>query len=88
MVVSYGSNNCERFSRATNQEKQMYLVWAEGFISAANTRDVGTARMAGIFWHRTANMIWLQAYCTQYPKAGFILAAEMLRTSLGGNKPQ
>jgi hypothetical protein len=41
MVVSYGSNNCERFSRADYQEKRIYLAWTEGFISGANTRDVG-----------------------------------------------
>ena len=86
MVLSYGSNNCERFVRAPRPEKQMYLSWAEGFVSAANMRDGGTGRMAGIFWNRSANMAWLQGYCTQNPKDGFVLAAEALRLALGGHK--
>jgi hypothetical protein len=86
MVLSYGSNNCERFVRAPRQEKQMYLSWTEGFVSAGNTRDAGTGRMAGIFWNRAANAKWLQSYCTQNPKDGFILAAEALRVALGGRK--
>ena len=86
MIVSYGSNNCERFVRATRPERQMYLSWTEGFVSAANTRDAGTGRMAGMFWNQAANASWLQDYCTQNPKDGFILAAEALRTALGGHK--
>ena|SRR5450631_4875521 len=86
MVLSYGSNNCERFVRAPRLEKQMYLSWTEGFVSAANMRDAGTGRMAGIFWNQSANSNWLQSYCTQNPKDGFILAAEALRAALGGHK--
>lgn len=86
MVLSYGSNNCERYIRAPHLEKQMYLSWTEGFVSAANIRDAGTARMAGIFWNQSANANWLQSYCTQNPKDGFILAAEALRIALGGHK--
>jgi hypothetical protein len=86
MIVSYGSNNCERFVRASRPEKQMYLSWTEGYVSAANTRDAGTGRMAGIFWNQAANAIWLQSYCTQNPQDGFLLAAEALRTALGGHK--
>jgi hypothetical protein len=86
MVLSYGSNNCERFVRASAAEKQMYLSWTEGFVSAANIRDLGTGRMAGIFWNQSANANWLQGYCTQNPKDGFILAAEALRAALGGHK--
>ena len=87
MVVSYGSNNCERFSRATYQEKTIYLAWTEGFISGANTRDVCAGRMAGIFWHQADNIVWLQAYCVQNPQAAFMLAAEAFRTALGGHRP-
>ena len=86
MVLSYGSNNCERFVRAPRQEKQMYLSWTEGFVSAANIRDAGTGRMAGIFWNQSANTNWLQSYCTLNPKDGFVLAAEALRAALGGRK--
>lgn len=86
MVLSYGSNDCARFVRAPRQEKQMYLAWTEGFISGANTRDAGASRMAGMFWHQAANTVWLQNYCSQNPLHGFILAAEALRTALGGRK--
>ena len=86
MVLSYGSNNCERFVRANRQEKLMYLSWTEGFVSAANMRDAGASRMAGIFWNQAANTIWLQAYCSENPKEGFIAAAEALRMALGGHK--
>ena len=86
MVLSYGSDNCERYVRATRLEKEMYLSWTEGFVSAANMRDSGTGRMAGIFWARAANTKWLQSYCSQNPQDGFILAAEALRVSLGGHK--
>ena len=86
MVLSYGSNNCERFVRAPRLEKQMYLSWTEGFVSAANMSDAGPSRMAGIFWNRAAKTNWLQSYCTQNPKEGFILAAEALRVALGGHK--
>jgi hypothetical protein len=86
MVLSYGSNDCARFVRAPRQEKQMYLAWTEGFISGANTRDSGASRMAGMFWHQAANTVWLQNYCTENPLNGFILAAEALRTALGGHK--
>ena len=86
MVLSYGSNNCERFVRAPRQEKLMYLSWTEGFVSAANMRDAGPSRMAGIFWNQAANATWLQTYCTQNPKEGFIVAAEALRMALGGHK--
>ena len=85
MIVSLGSNNCERFVRATHAERQMYLSWTEGFVSAANTRDAGTGRMAGMFWNQATNASWLQSYCTRNPKDGFILAAEALRTALGGH---
>jgi hypothetical protein len=86
MVLSYGSNDCTRFVRATGVEKQMYLSWTEGFISAANTGDSGTGRMAGIFWNQAANADWLQSYCTKNPQDGFMLAAQALRASLGGHK--
>jgi len=86
MVLSYGSNNCERFVRASRLEKQMYLSWTEGFVSAANIRDSGTGRMAGIFWNQATNAKWLESYCGQNPKDGFILAAEALRAALGGHK--
>ena len=86
MVLSYGSNNCERFVRAPRLEKQVYLSWTEGFISAANMRDAGNGRMAGIFWNQSANTRWLQSYCSQNPKDGFVLAAEALRAALGGRK--
>ena len=84
MVLSYGSNNCERFSRAPDREKQQYLVWAEGFISALNTKAAGDARMAGMFWNRARNTVWLEAYCKNRPLQGFVFAAEALRTSIGG----
>jgi hypothetical protein len=83
MVLSYGSNNCERFTRAPHQEKQMYLAWTEGFISAANTRGAGASRMVGIFWNRAANESWLQNYCALHPLDGFIAAAEALRAARG-----
>ena len=86
MVLSYGSNDCARFVRATRVERQMYLSWTEGFISAANTGDSGTGRMAGIFWNQAVNAKWLQSYCTKNPQDGFMLAAEALRTALGGRK--
>ena len=86
MVLSYGSNNCERFVRAHGAEKRMYLSWTEGFVSAANMGDSGTGRMAGIFWNQAANAKWLQGYCDRNPKDGFILAAEALRAALGGHK--
>ena len=34
MIISYGSNNCESFTRAPLREKQMYLVWSEGYLMA------------------------------------------------------
>jgi len=88
MVLSYGSNNCERFVRAPHPEKLMYLSWTEGFISSANMGDAGASRMAGMFWNQAANTAWLQAYCTLNPKDGFVAAAAALRTSLGGRKPK
>src|SRR5471032_2561472 len=86
MVLSYGSNNCERFTRASRPEKLMYLSWTEGFVSAANMADAGASRMAGMFWNQAANTAWLQTYCTRNPKEGFITAAEALRMALGGHK--
>jgi hypothetical protein len=86
MILSYGSNDCARFLRAPRLEKQMYLSWTEGFISAANLRDAGTSRMAGIFWNQAANTAWLQTYCTQNPQSGFILVADALRMARGARK--
>lgn len=85
MVLSYGSNNCERFVRAPRQEKQMYLSWTECFVSAANMADAGSGRMAWIFWDRAAKANWLQSYCSRNPKDGFLQAAEALRAALGGH---
>src|SRR4051812_35036790 len=68
MIISYGSNNCERFTRAPLRDKQMYLVWAEGFVSGLNSRDVGDQRMAGLFWKQSANSAWLQDYCSKSPQ--------------------
>lgn len=87
MIISYGSNDCERFTRAPLREKQMYLVWSEGFISGLNTRDVGDQRMAGLFWKQSANSAWLQDYCLKSPQQSFLSAVESLRTALGGRKP-
>ena len=84
MVLSYGSNNCERFSRAPDREKQQYLIWAEGYISALNTKAAGDGRMAGMFWNRARNTVWLETYCKSHPLQAFVFATEALRTSIGG----
>jgi hypothetical protein len=86
MILSYGSNDCARFLRAPRLEKQMYLSWTEGFISAANLRDAGANRMAGMFWNQAVNTAWLQTYCTRNPASGFVLAADALRVARGGRK--
>jgi len=87
MIISSGSNNCERFNRAPLREKQTYLVWTEGYISGVNTRSVGDQRMIGLFWKQSANSAWLQDYCSKNPQQSFVSAVELLRATLGGRKP-
>ena len=87
MIISYGSNNCERFTRATLPEKRMYLVWTEGFMSGLNTKAVGSERMIGLFWKQSSNSARLDDYCSKNPKQSFLSAVESLRTSMGSSKP-
>jgi hypothetical protein len=84
-ILSYGSDSCARFIQAAAQDKQMYLSYVVGFISGANTRDVGKGRLAGTNWDEAGITVWLSSYCTQNPLAPFASAVEALRVTLGGN---
>jgi len=85
MVLSYGMDSCGRFVKADESEKQLYLVWALGFISGANIADNGEGRMAGQSWDEQGATVWLEHYCTEHPLQNFFTAASQFRKALGGN---
>src|SRR5665213_1615630 len=82
MILSWGQDSCGKYVQADEREKQMYLSWALGFISGANTRDIGAGRMGGRGWDEAGITVWMQNYCTQNPLTPFVSAAEALRTAL------
>jgi hypothetical protein len=84
MILSCGSNDCDRFLRATAREKQEYLAWAEGFVTGLNIGAIGNQRMTGLFWNQASISAWLNDYCSKNPHSGFVYAAMALRVSLGG----
>jgi len=84
MILSYGSDDCDRFSRAPNREKKEYIVWVEGFMTGLNLSATGNKRMTGLFWNQSSRSAWLEDWCGKHPRSAFVQAATALRVSLGG----
>lgn len=86
-VLSWGADSCGRYVQASDNEKKMYVAWTLGFISGANSWDIGKGRMAGQGWDQAGVTVWLTNYCTKDPLTGFLNAAMGLREAFGGNRP-
>jgi hypothetical protein len=82
LTLSDGIKSCGAFVSAGPQEKEMFLGWALGFISGANSLASGRDRSAGFGWNREAAVGFLESYCSANPEQPFGVAVIALRNSL------
>jgi hypothetical protein len=81
LILSVGSSSCGTFIKSDAPMKELYLAWAIGFVSGANTRSLGHQRLVGDNWERNASLVLLENYCTKDPLSTFHMAVEALRNA-------
>jgi hypothetical protein len=80
-ALSSGTKPCGDFV-AEPENQNMYVAWAVGYITGANSKDVGSMRGVGRQWTVGSVTVWLQNYCSQHPLVDFAEAADKLRQEL------
>jgi hypothetical protein len=85
-VLSSGMKSCGSFVKDAPQGKEIFLSWAVGFISGANSRSTGNARLIGDHWDRESVLLWLENYCAANPLVQYAKAVEELRAALAKNQ--